>query len=52
MPLATVDAQGLRFYYEDSGIPVVASDYTTIVLVHGAAINCGQLTLTCLCIHH
>ncbi|KAH9924430.1 Alpha/Beta hydrolase protein [Fomitopsis serialis] len=36
MPLATVDDSGSQCYYEDTGAPPNSSDYTTLVLIHGA----------------
>ncbi|GBE81682.1 hypothetical protein SCP_0400530 [Sparassis crispa] len=36
MPVAPVDDHGTVLYYEDSGTPPASSNYTTIVLLHGA----------------
>ncbi|KZT68313.1 hypothetical protein DAEQUDRAFT_728131 [Daedalea quercina L-15889] len=36
MPLAFVDQHGSQLYYEDTGVPLQSSDYTTLVLIHGA----------------
>ena len=42
MPTATVDEQGTYIYYEDTGIPEDAVNYTTVMLLHGITINSGQ----------
>lgn len=39
MPFARIDNGDITFYYTDSGLPAGVSDYTTIVLIHGATIN-------------
>jgi len=39
MPLAPVDAQGTQLYYEDTGSPPGSTDYTTLVLIHGALVH-------------
>ncbi|KAH9924427.1 uncharacterized protein B0H18DRAFT_1012126 [Fomitopsis serialis] len=39
MPLAPVDAQGTQYYYEDTGSPPGSTDYTTLVLIHGALVH-------------
>ncbi|KAH9830743.1 Alpha/Beta hydrolase protein [Rhodofomes roseus] len=36
MPLAIVDKFGSQCYYEDTSAPPGSSDYTTLVLIHGA----------------
>ncbi|KAH9924415.1 uncharacterized protein B0H18DRAFT_1211859 [Fomitopsis serialis] len=36
MPRVTVDQHGSQYYYEDTGAPHQSSDYTTLILVHGA----------------
>jgi len=36
MPLVTVDQHGSQYYYEDTGAPHQSSDYTTLILIHGA----------------
>ncbi|KAI0075966.1 hypothetical protein K474DRAFT_1645816 [Panus rudis PR-1116 ss-1] len=41
MPLAQVDDHGIALYYEDSGAPTGSSNYTTLVLIHGALYNNG-----------
>ncbi|EKM50239.1 uncharacterized protein PHACADRAFT_213982 [Phanerochaete carnosa HHB-10118-sp] len=41
MPFARIDEMGIILHYTDSGAPPGASDYTTVVLVHGATINSG-----------
>lgn len=42
MPLAQIDSKGTSIYYNDSGVPHGSSQYTTIVLVHGAVVNSGM----------
>lgn len=43
MPVAPVDSVGTVLYYEDSGVPLGDSLYTSIVLSHGAAFHSGEL---------
>jgi hypothetical protein len=35
MPSKTVNAQGTKLYYEDSGAPPGSTSYTTVFLIHG-----------------
>ncbi|KAH9830742.1 Alpha/Beta hydrolase protein [Rhodofomes roseus] len=39
MPLAPIDDNGTQSYFEDTGAPVGSTDYTTLVLIHGALIH-------------
>ena len=41
MPLAQIDNKGTSIDYDDSGVPHASSQYTTVVMVHGAIINSG-----------
>lgn len=42
MPIASIEPQGTRFYYEDSGVPVdTSTNYKTLVLIHGTLFNSG-----------
>ena len=45
MPIAQINPQGTAIYYQDSGAPEGLLDYTTIVLVHGFAINGGTSSI-------
>ena len=41
MPTAVIDDKGTFIFYEDTGAPEGAVDYTTVILVHGLVINAG-----------
>lgn len=45
MPLAPVDNNGTRLYYDDTGAPLDCAEYRTLVLIHGAIFNGGECPL-------
>lgn len=41
MPTLPVNGNGTVLYYEDSGVPNGATDYTTIIIFHGFIFHGG-----------
>ena len=48
MPAITIDDQGHRLYYEDTGVPPdVKGVYTTLMIIHGTSFHSRKSIKLC-----